>query len=233
MSELQNAKLTSRCGIGEFDYGGVSMGTYPEFPASVYFQPWVGGAFEEGLWGRRTLILGQSHYQWDSDVPVTADLTRQCIEEQRSGEDSVAHWTKIAMVAIGHAPTLDEKRRFWDSVAYANFIQESVGHGPRVGPKSEMIEAAKEPFLATLEVLRPDVVWVLGYTLWNWLPEEATAGPTIQKNVRALSCWYDLAPQPRMSQPVRRVLAVRMLHPSAGFSSAAWHAVAAEDAHQV
>lgn len=210
------------------------MRAYPKFSSSVYFQPWIGEAFEEGLWGRRTLILGQSHYQWKSDVPVTPQLTQQCIEEQCSGEESGAHWTKIAMTGIGHKPTLDEKRRFWSSVAYANFIQESVGHGPRLGPpKRQMIEASTEPFLVTLDALRPDVVWVLGYELWNWLPEETSGGPTIRRDVDALTCWYDLASQPRGSQPEKRVLAVRMLHPSAGFSSAAWHTVAVEAAHQV
>ena len=210
------------------------MRFHPKFPSSVYFHPWIGETFERGLWGRRTLVLGQSHYQWKSNVPVTPYLTQQCIEEQCSGEESVAHWTKIAMTGIGHRPTLDEKRQFWNSVAYANFIQESVGHGPRLGqPRREMIETAKEPFIATLEVLRPDIVWVLGHGLWDWLPEEVSAGPTIQKEVAALTCWYHLAPQPQGSQAAKRVLAVRMLHPSAGFSSSDWHAIAMEAARQV
>ncbi|MDE2831931.1 MAG: hypothetical protein OXN20_17600 [Gemmatimonadota bacterium] len=146
----------------------------------VFFKPWVGNNFSEGgLWSKKVLILGESHYQWDENIPLTEDLTIQCVQEQIAGGRTKAFWTNIVIALLNVRPSLKDKYRCWQSVAFYNYIQCSVGFGPRVRPSPEMWEKSQEPFFEVLNDLQPDCIIVLGYQLWDNLPCDGEEGPVI------------------------------------------------------
>ena len=42
---------------------------------AVYgFRPWIGEYYQQSRWGRRVLVLGESHYQWDEISQLTTGL---------------------------------------------------------------------------------------------------------------------------------------------------------------
>ena len=184
----------------------------------VFFKPWIGDSFSEGgLWSKRILILGESCYQWDEDIPLTEDLTIQCIREQIDGDYTKAFWTNIVIALLKIRPSLEDKHRCWHSVAFYNYIQCSVGFGPRVRPTPEMWKKSQTAFSEVLNELQPDCIIVLGYQLWyNLPPNNGEPGPAIGGAPQEETWRYPVnGKTPALAYNVR--------HPSAGFSGWSWH----------
>lgn len=141
-----------------------------KFPSSVRFVPWVGSNYNKGLHGAKILILGESHYRKDGK-----DYSRGLNVELISGQANstgeypgrYAYWTKIINLV---SPSDIDPHRFWNSVAYYNYIQEFVGLNPRDRPTKVMWEDAEKPFYKVLSILKPDLILTLGIKLWNSLP---------------------------------------------------------------
>ena len=147
---------------------------------NVRFEPWKGDVYEHaGLFGKRVLVLGESHYDWDVNKPLTAQITRQCINEQLEGTWSMRFGTNIVITFLNKTPSLEDKRTFWHSVAFYNYVQTSVGFGPRVRPSPEMWQQSLPAFLDVLGDLRPQFILVLGRALWEHLPEFGSRGPDV------------------------------------------------------
>lgn len=192
----------------------------------IFFRPWIGKRYDTGgLFRRRVLFLGESHYLWNEAASATPSLTRDCIEEQYRGDASHAFWTRIVIAGLGRKPSLEEKQRFWDSVAFYNFIQTPVGYGPRVRPAPAMWTDAQPPFLEILEALMPHLVIVLGREMWHNLPEGFVPGPPFGRDRSAESWWYIVADARGRARTRTPALAVGFRHPSAGFSGSYWHGV--------
>ncbi len=160
----------------------------------VYFTPWIGDNYRSGRrFGKRVLVLGESHYEWDEGTPrLRPNLTIQCIEEQLSGEATHAFWTKIAIALLNKHPSIEDKREFWHSVAFYSYIQESVGFGAHKPPTKEMWNRAPEAFNKVLSELCPQFIAVLGYRLWEKIPEDGSQGPTVSDargNDVHIWCW--------------------------------------------
>lgn len=64
----------------------------------------------------------------------------------------------------------EERSKFWERVAFYNFVQCFTGPGPRCRPTEAMWQAAAKPFLATLTELDPQLLVVLGFELHRQLP---------------------------------------------------------------
>ncbi|MCY3737405.1 MAG: hypothetical protein OXG13_13440 [Gemmatimonadaceae bacterium] len=185
----------------------------------VYFKPWIGENYWSGRrFGKRVLVLGESHYEWDKEMcGLPPDFTIQCIEDQVLGYTK-RFWTEIVIAFLNKRPSVEDKREFWHSCAFYNYIQESVGFGPRVRPTREMWERAVNPFNAVLAELRPDFIAVLGYELWDNLPEDGSPEPTVGgadgSDVHIF----------RYPHSEGDAWAFRMKHPSGrGFSARSWH----------
>ena len=184
----------------------------------VFFKPWVGDNFlEGGLRSKKILILGESHYQWNKNIPLTEDLTIQCIREQVDGGYTKAFWTNIVITLLNIRPSLEDKHRCWHSVAFYNYIQCSVGFGPRVRPTPEMWEKSQMAFSEVINELQPDCIIVLGYQLWyNLPPNNGEQGPPIGGAPQEETWRYPVnGNTPALAYGVR--------HPSAGFSGWIWH----------
>lgn len=186
---------------------------------SVHFYPWTGRDFFTAPFkGQRVLILGESHYQWLKDEPLDQyhHLTQDCVREVLGGEFRKAFWTHIAVAFLGERPTFEQLEKFWHSVAFYNYFQQSVGFGARVRPTEEMWENSKPALSEVLERLRPDVVIVLGYALSD--------------NLRSVSELYPLVLEGCPQGETRvlkynggRALMFGIRHPSSGFNGRTWH----------
>lgn len=185
---------------------------------AIVFEPWRGNHYEAAPFGKKLLILGESHYPW-AGTPINHMrlLTQQCVQEQLNGGKPYQFWTNIAATVLGHLPKPSEKETFWNSVAFYNYIQSSVGDGPRMRPTREQWQAAWAPFTEVLEILKPKVVIALGSALWNNLPKlDGYAGPCIEKS-RKEDTWH-------YTYPGGSCLVYGIYHPSSGrFSWSEWH----------
>ncbi len=114
----------------------------------VFFRLWVGTNYQRGGFrAKRVLILGESHYRWDEKIPLTEGITVQCVEERIGGDATHPFWTKIAVTFLNKQPSVQDKRGFWGSVAFYNFVQADVGFGARVRPTDEMWAQSEPGFL--------------------------------------------------------------------------------------
>jgi hypothetical protein len=138
------------------------------------FDPWKGSLYAtEGIGGTRLLILGEANYGKDGhDIrTVTIDMVRALGQQQR-----FRFYSTVQRLVSGGRGSLSNAERtdFWERVAFYNFIQAFPGERARIPPTAEMWLAAKEPFLQTLDELRPHVVLVLGIRLRSHLPTTHT-----------------------------------------------------------
>lgn len=185
---------------------------------NVKFLPWVGENYHSGINGKKTLILGESHYQWDCDRDINEwrDITKVLIQEQVDGPYTKAFWTKIVIAFLGHRPTQKEKKEFWASVAFYNYVQESAGDGPRVAPKNESWASSESAFVEVLETLSPDFVLMLGdrltANLSKFLIERAADMSGSEREATF-----------RITTSERKTgIAYPILHPSRGFNGRTW-----------
>lgn len=186
--------------------------------SKINFRPWVGNQYARGVNGIRTLILGESHYQWncDRDINTWLDITRVLVQEQIDGAYSKAFWTKIAIAFLGRTPSLADKAEFWNSVAFYNYVQVSAGNGPRIAPAGESWDTSAMAFKEVLEDLSPHFILVLGDRLWSRLPKLGQiAGAEVNGAPRS-STW--LFPFIKGA-----ALAYGIKHPSTGFNGRTWN----------
>ena len=204
------------------------------------FCPWEGEGYGKanniGL-PARLLILGESHYgdpvDWDNQwngQPTVGVVRDYC------DVGGYPFFTKIIRTVLGPEISTDmaaQRSRFFDSVAFCNYVQCSVGDAHYERPTQEMWEEAAAPFLATLESLRPTHVLACGMTLWDSMPEcEGAWRPPCEK----LIGWFDSMKFPtpwppksilgfyRHSEGQSAVLAIH--HPSwKRYQPSAWHPV--------
>lgn len=185
--------------------------------SAVFFKPWIGDDYQAAKkFGKRVMILGEAHYQWEESITPYPELTRTAISDQVNAVYTYAFWTRVVSAFLGHKPDLTEKQELWRSVAFYNYIQESAGFGPRVRPTPEMWTRSEPGFAEVLQEHAPQVLIVLGYQLWNNIPD---LGGTPDKPIHG-------APQTQTWRyPLDKggtCLAYAIKHPSSGFTGSAW-----------
>lgn len=190
------------------------------------FRPWIGNNYQQSRWGKRVLVLGESHYQWDANVPINnyLTLTIECVEGQIAGDPAVRDrpqqfWTGIAIAFLnpppGCRPTVAEKEEFWHSVAFYNYIQQSVGFGPKPNPTPPMWCQSLPAFQHLLDTLQPELVVVLGRPNWWNIQRLGSAGPPINGARYTETQW--------LRHAGGSCLAYGIKHPSGGFNGQYWH----------
>ena len=127
--------------------------------------------------GLPIFILGESHYRPDGQ-PLNREFTREVVQEVLEGEN-YPFFTKTVGVFYGRWPNLDERRRFWNTAVFYNFVQETVGKAPGIRPKDHMWRTAGPALEETLIMCMPGFVLVLGKQLWDNLPIPLKEGPTV------------------------------------------------------
>lgn len=184
----------------------------------IRFLPWIGSNYSKGFKGVKTLVLGESHYQWATagDINTWPTITPTLIQHQIDGDYTKAFWTKIAITFLNHQPCIEEKGAFWHSVAFYNYVQESAGNGPRQAPSEKSWDLSVSAFQKVIEDLSPEFMLVLGDRLMGRLPSLGRIpGMPISGALRTTTWIYSLGNVPTFAYGIK--------HPSTGFNGRNWH----------
>src|ERR1017187_4067466 len=99
----------------------------------VKVPPFVGARYKQEMpWGLPILVVGESHYS-ENGEPLNQDYTKEVVQATLDGSN-YSFFTKAVGVFHGCWPTQEQRRQFWDCACFYNFIQETVGAGPRIRP---------------------------------------------------------------------------------------------------
>jgi hypothetical protein len=189
----------------------------------VFFKPWIGDRYGASSdFGLPLLILGESCYEWEPQTPLTPTMT---IERVREDAATYPFWIKVASAFLGKLPSPSEAVEFWRSVAFYNFVQESVGFGWKNRPTGNMWRSAAPAFLEVLAIHKPRCIVALGETLW-WRMPDGNEGPKLLTNGRPTMTTSRLYP----IGAGEFALAARIFHPSSrtGWTFEEWHPGVAE-----
>ena len=117
---------------------------------------WIGSKFLAATNG--VLILGESTY--GDGPPFSEYVPKWC-----RGEQCDKTFTRVFNACSGAEPTHvthTEREEFWATVAFDNFVQESVGPTRVHRPSQDHYRSAATTLLARLQRLKPRGVLVLG-----------------------------------------------------------------------
>ncbi len=187
---------------------------------SVHFLPWVGKNYKQGIYGRRVLVLGESHYcaRQEDDTPyVTRKVIADLLDPNSEHEAYKNTYTKFERALAGKVLDWQEKAELWNSIIFYNYVQIPMT-GPRISPTVEEFKDSAQAFFEVLDRYCPDCVIVWGKRLYNNLPQEGCQGPDLQlPDGTFQETWiYTLTGG-------KRVHVMPILHPSSGFSWDFWH----------
>lgn len=202
--------------------------------SAPFFHPWIGSA-ACGSDGVRWHVLGESHYSrpGENSYDETPDLTRQVVRDWAFDRSpGSAFFTRVASVIKNQPPEVVERPAAWNAIAYSNFVQRMLDE-PRKAPPANLLKAAREAFVAQLYLTGPEVLVVLGSRLWEQLPaDNCVKLPPFKFDVEpdwppVSDAWLYAT---RRAQGICFTIAVKIVHPSAGYGRWNWQ-VAAQRAH--
>ena len=182
--------------------------------------PFVGKDYQKGFFnsGKKVLILGHSHYDADNaGYPCLHSFTIDMMDGFLSGEDGPYYrgFTSQTKALLNRDITVDDRVEVWNQLAFYNFIQFDL-EGPGVKETDEQFNNSIPAFKEVLEELRPDVIIVWGYSLFNALcPLGEADGPylTLFSGDRVRTRWF-------VTSSPDKALMICQRHPSRGYS---WH----------
>ena len=188
----------------------------------VRLAPWIGKNYRPtGFAGKRILALGESHY-CENASDATEDINRKVIADlfdpQSEHEAYKNTYTKFAKALLGcRALTFEDKERFWNSVAFYNYVQFPMSR-PRMVPSRGNFKNSEAAFFEVLEMLRPDIVIVWGHRLYNNLPQGGLQGD----DLRAPD-WHWVETWRYFLEDGKEVKIIPIRHPSWFFSPSYWY----------
>lgn len=184
--------------------------------SKIKFKPWVGKDYSKAYYGKRVLVLGESHYcpEGEERETITQDVIKGLFDSDAEFEGYMNTFTKFVRALDGSDVERTEQEEVWQRVMFYNYVQEAMTYA-RVAPTAEQFRASDEAFFELLETYRPEAVIVWGKRLYNNLPQTGEQGP----DVLDVETWtYRLN-----DGTIVRLLPIT--HPSAAFSHAKWHKV--------
>ncbi|MBR1487348.1 MAG: hypothetical protein IJ603_00455 [Bacteroidales bacterium] len=153
---------------------------------NVFFRPWIGERYKEGLDGQRILVLGESHYC--SEIGKKGPCQQKCCpsaasKECRSFTEDVIRefvygyfgasfqqtFLCFERAVSGKVLNQEDRVTFWNKVAFYNYLQYAQS-GPSRGLEQPGVDSSPA-FLEVLESLQPDKIIVWGKRLYNILPD--------------------------------------------------------------
>lgn len=132
----------------------------------IVFEPYVGSKY--GNARCRLLIVGESHYDEPSDIPLKS--TRTVVEKWRSGEWSVRYLTVASRIITGKEAHEVDRQTAFDEVAFYNFVQTMMTKGER--PTAQQAQASEGAFLKVLHLLSPTHIIMGSYFAWENTPAD-------------------------------------------------------------
>ena len=194
-----------------------------------FFDPWVGTSYGDGLFDRKVMVVGASHYCGDgcrdcgdpAAHPECRGFTQQVVsdylDDAYSGDsDWKRTFSTFVNSVFGRDASADERESFFDSVVFANYLQRSEGrdavekHGEWFNDNQHL-----RAFLALVDEYHPDVVVIWGSRVWNAIPWDLGDGEAD----RVADGIY------RFHRGGRDFLMVKLHHPSQGYPFEASHTI--------
>jgi hypothetical protein len=141
--------------------------------SAITVHPWVGKNYHYPKYLlHRTLVLGESNFteleNFKSDLVINCVLNDMSIDptEERDTSGFCRFSTKIRRIVFGRDETIGPNR-FWQDVAFYNFVQSLVGDKSRIRPTQEMWEGSVPAFIEVVLSLQPSRIFVLGKANWR------------------------------------------------------------------
>ncbi len=198
-----------------------------------FFEPWVGNCYRGGgVFSKRVMIVGASHYAecvdecpyggcGSCDDTACTGFTRQIVNEYLDG-DGDGNWTKTFSSFInsvyGHSADEAEKRDFFDSVVFFNYLQEIEGRDGSDSHPAKFNDARHlDNLREMIDEYEPDVVVFWGNHVYEAIPLDLGDGDAERDDE------YDAVY--RYSYNGRAFTAIFTRHPSQGFNKTYWNAV--------
>jgi prevent-host-death family protein len=215
------------------------LSSHADVPDAL-FQPWYGTKYDgSGIYGKRVLILGESHYH-NCEEPGCRGLeddSKRLKRHRNLTRDVVYFWKNNphrsplsyqipALFGLG-------KAEFWEGCAFYNYLQSFAGIAARQRPNEDQWDErlSAPAFQHVLDEFKPERILVLGRKLWTSLPsnkeflvdspspEPKLLVPNPSKHFSKVdrTCyWYHF-------KQGGRALAMPIMHPSApGFARDDW-----------
>lgn len=117
---------------------------------------WVGSKYPVSE--HRVIILGESW--WGDMEPVSAAIERWAKDEQAD-----ATFSRLFNTCSGtrrERVSYDERMSFWNSIAFYNFVQGTLGATRKSRPSSMHYRSAVPALEKVLDSLKPKRVWIVG-----------------------------------------------------------------------
>ena len=202
---------------------------------NLRWTPWVGRTYSGAAFGKRLLIVGESHYaKANPNQTVEAgiekyngykEFTREVIWEcPISGE-----WPNRTLEIIPRIFMGDKNYRreeFWQGVAFYNFIQRMVNYDakPPERPSKDDFMLGWTVFYDVLKVLRPDYCVFLGSTahqcFWAAMKNMGADYSDVKRREKVGRCWGYRA---GLKIADNEIPLVFIQHPGKCFSPPEWH----------
>jgi hypothetical protein len=125
--------------------------------SSPLMAPWIGARVPQ----RRVLVLGES---WYGPTPLLSTyIPAWCAGTQRDYLFSrIFNAANVTAGLHSSTATATEKRAFWDSVIFDNFVNWSIGGSRSSRPSTADFYSAATTLPTRVAALRPTAVWILG-----------------------------------------------------------------------
>lgn len=200
----------------------------------VFFRPFVGASYAGGgLFGKRIMVLGESHYcdegcadcgnclRHRECMEFTSGVVEQYLDRDVERQRWMQTLLKFERSLVGCETDQAQSQRIWQSVVFYNYLQVAMG-GPREAGTAAQYRQAGEVLFDVMEKYQPECLIVWGNRLWDKLPGERwTDGEDIVVDGCCTATGaYSLASG-------RTVRAMAVNHPSVGYSWDYWHRVIA------
>ncbi len=192
--------------------------------SEIFFKPFVGKSYEKGLFGKRVMILGESHYGEDGEG-FTCDMTQAVLKiylEYRLNKNGkhqrwMNTFLKFERSLVDRKTEGKESEKIWNSLIFYNYLQEPMSGPRKVGTK-EQYKNAENAFFEVVEDKQPEYIIVWGKRLYNSMPMDGWKHCSIievdgKKTAQGIYTTCNNV----------KVMAVN--HPSSAYSWSYWHKV--------
>lgn len=152
----------------------------------VVFEPWIGQNYGEStsLFSKKVLILGGSHYgESGEEYPeFTQHIVRDKYLDEECRDEWKSTYTKFLNTVLNNDVSIEERRDFFESVVFFNYLQEFAGDDAYQAKNYDYHAPEHfEAFKAVVDSVKPDIVIAWGDILWNALPNDWGYGEANQK----------------------------------------------------
>lgn len=134
------------------------------------FQPFVGRDYSSGgMFGKRILVLGDSHYGSVPEPTITRDVLGWYLDDSVEREGWMNTFLKFERSLVGHETDRTETRRIWNSLLFYNYLQVLLS-GPREAGTDKQYADSADAFFEVIDRYKPEVIIVWGKRVWQHLP---------------------------------------------------------------